>query len=162
MDIKLPNGQVIEGVPEGTSKQEVMEKAIRGGYATAEDFNEAPNRELPPMLVDAEPSHEDIVNQINPEPASKSIPPMKRKQPPKLADNEDFDFDAGEMISNVPGDIADTASDMIQPFLHPIDTGKAMYGLASGLLKKALPGDADQTDVDVASANAVGDYLYNK
>jgi len=130
MDIKLPNGQVIEGVPEGTSKQEVMEKAIRGGYATAEDFNEAPNRNPPPMLVDAE--------------------------------SEDFDFDAGKMISNVPDDIVNTASDMIQPFLHPIDTGKAMYGLASGLLKKAMPGDADQTDVDVASANAVGDYLYNK
>lgn len=39
-DIRLPNGYVIKGVPDGVSKQEVMERAIAKGYATAEDFPE--------------------------------------------------------------------------------------------------------------------------
>ena len=38
MDITLPNGHVIKGVPEGTSKEDVKKKAIASGVATAADF----------------------------------------------------------------------------------------------------------------------------
>ena len=38
MDIRLPNGHIIRNVPEGTSKDEVMQKALRAGLATREDF----------------------------------------------------------------------------------------------------------------------------
>lgn len=38
MDIELPNGTVIQGVPEGTSKADVMAKAIKAGLATEADF----------------------------------------------------------------------------------------------------------------------------
>lgn len=38
MNVTLPNGQVITGVPEGTTKDQVMQKAISGGLATMEDF----------------------------------------------------------------------------------------------------------------------------
>lgn len=41
MDIELPNGTVIKDVPEGTPKSVVMEKAIKAGLATAEDFGGA-------------------------------------------------------------------------------------------------------------------------
>lgn len=37
-DIRLPNGVIIRGVPEGTSKEQVMQKAISKGLATTEDF----------------------------------------------------------------------------------------------------------------------------
>jgi len=40
-DVILPNGQVITGVPKGTTKDQIMEFAIKNGYATAEDFSEA-------------------------------------------------------------------------------------------------------------------------
>lgn len=40
MDIELPNGVIIEGVPEGTSKDEVMRKAISMGLAKEADFAE--------------------------------------------------------------------------------------------------------------------------
>lgn len=45
MDVTLPNGKVIKGVPEGTSKDEIMQKAISGGLATAEDFDTGPSIE---------------------------------------------------------------------------------------------------------------------
>jgi len=35
MDVELPNGVVIQGIPEGTSKEAVMQKAIAGGYMDA-------------------------------------------------------------------------------------------------------------------------------
>ena len=38
MDVELPNGKMIQGVPEGTTKEDVMKKAIAGGYATEADF----------------------------------------------------------------------------------------------------------------------------
>ena len=38
MNVELPNGVIIEDVPEGTTKEEVMQKAIKAGLATAEDF----------------------------------------------------------------------------------------------------------------------------
>lgn len=41
MDIELPNGYVIQGIPEGTSKQDIMSKAIKAGLATAADFGQA-------------------------------------------------------------------------------------------------------------------------
>lgn len=38
MDVTLPNGVVVKGVPEGTSKEQIKDKAIRNGLATPEDF----------------------------------------------------------------------------------------------------------------------------
>ena len=38
MDVELPNGKVIQGVPEGTPKDEIMRKAIGAGLAAEADF----------------------------------------------------------------------------------------------------------------------------
>jgi hypothetical protein len=38
MDIRLPNGVLVKNIPDGTSREEVMAKAISSGLATAEDF----------------------------------------------------------------------------------------------------------------------------
>lgn len=42
MDVKLPNGKVIRGVPEGTPKEQIQAKAIASGLATEQDFAPAP------------------------------------------------------------------------------------------------------------------------
>ena len=42
MDVTLPNGRVIRNVPEGTSKDAIMAKAIKNGLATEADFKVAP------------------------------------------------------------------------------------------------------------------------
>jgi len=54
MDIELPNGTVIQGIPEGTSKQDIMAKAIKAGLATSADFGMAqePARGRPTMVND--------------------------------------------------------------------------------------------------------------
>ena len=44
MDVRLPNGKIIRGVPEGTSKEEVMQKAIAAGIATESEFGAAPKQ----------------------------------------------------------------------------------------------------------------------
>lgn len=38
MNVILPNGTVIQGVPEGTTKEQIMQKAISSGLATEQDF----------------------------------------------------------------------------------------------------------------------------
>ena len=40
MDVTLPNGNVIKDVPETATREEIRDKAIRGGLATAADFGD--------------------------------------------------------------------------------------------------------------------------
>jgi len=47
MRVQLPNGTIIEGVPEGTTKDQIMQKAISAGLSTAEDFGVQPSSETP-------------------------------------------------------------------------------------------------------------------
>lgn len=48
MNVTLPNGRVIENVPEGTTKQNIMQKAIAAGIATEADFG------LPAKLINTD------------------------------------------------------------------------------------------------------------
>lgn len=41
MNVTLPNGTVIQNVPDGTTKEQVMQRAISAGLATAADFQQA-------------------------------------------------------------------------------------------------------------------------
>lgn len=57
MDVTLPNGVVVEGVPEGTTQTEVMRRAVAGGLITAQEAADAlagPRRQM------TEPSTGDI------------------------------------------------------------------------------------------------------
>jgi len=50
MDVMLPNGKEITGVPEGTPKDVIMQKAIAAGLATASDFGaQPPDQEVDPQ-----------------------------------------------------------------------------------------------------------------
>ena len=41
MDVTLPSGKIIKGVPDGTPKDVIMQKAIAAGMATEADFSQA-------------------------------------------------------------------------------------------------------------------------
>jgi len=54
MNVTLPNGKVIENVPEGTSKEEIKLKAIEAGLATEADFpTQAPDGPMLPNITAA-------------------------------------------------------------------------------------------------------------
>ena len=54
MNVTLPNGKVIENVPEGTSKEEIKLKAIEAGLATEADFpTQAPAGSMLPNITGA-------------------------------------------------------------------------------------------------------------
>lgn len=40
MDVRLPNGRVIQGVPEGATREQIQQKAIASGLATEQDFQQ--------------------------------------------------------------------------------------------------------------------------
>lgn len=60
MDIELPNGVKIEGVPEGTSKDQIMQMAIQKGYATENDFGVPAKQVTPNPAVFQESTPEKI------------------------------------------------------------------------------------------------------
>ena len=60
MDIKLPNGTLLKGVPDGTSKEDIAKKAISAGLAKPEDFGELNASKSPQTENKAEPAKLDI------------------------------------------------------------------------------------------------------
>ena len=66
MDVKLPNGNIIKGVPDGTSKDDVKMKAIAAGLATEADFGEENN--VIPVGTGANTQLVDIAQQPAPQP----------------------------------------------------------------------------------------------
>ena len=47
MDVTLPNGKIIVGVPEGATKEQIKQKAIKVGLASEADFASAPTPQTP-------------------------------------------------------------------------------------------------------------------
>lgn len=69
MDVRLPSGVLLKGIPDGTSKDEIKAKAIKAGLATEADFG-APAQPAPT-----------IEQQLKPEPAPVSAPAPAPQQP---------------------------------------------------------------------------------
>ena len=49
MDVRLPNGKLIKGVPEGTSKDAIRQKAIGAGLASEADFQSSTQQQANPQ-----------------------------------------------------------------------------------------------------------------
>jgi len=72
MNVTLPNGRVIKGVPEGTTKQQIMQKAIASGIATEADFGmpaKPLNTDVPGPEQDAFVAQGYAQNQPKPQPS---------------------------------------------------------------------------------------------
>lgn len=62
MDVQLPSGKIIKGVPEGTPKDVIMRKAIAAGIATQEDFGLTGQQEAAPKEPTIKPSDRSSVS----------------------------------------------------------------------------------------------------
>lgn len=63
MNVKLPNGRIIQNVPDGTTKQEIMDKAIANGLATQADFS---GQQAAPQQGDAQQPEQPQTQQTQP------------------------------------------------------------------------------------------------
>ena len=54
MNVTLPNGRVITGVPEGTTKEQIRQKAIAAGLAAPEDFGAPAQPQQPTQAVNTD------------------------------------------------------------------------------------------------------------
>jgi hypothetical protein len=66
MDVTLPNGKVIKGVPQGTSKDEVARAAIRNGLAKPADFGMSEQTWEIPGMTSAEQAQQSRVTPDTP------------------------------------------------------------------------------------------------
>ncbi len=65
----------------------------------------------------------------------------QRAASPGGATEEQPDFSFSEMAKNILPSAGRFASDMAQPFIHPIDTSRAVGNLAMGAVEKLIPGE---------------------
>lgn len=63
-----------------------------------------------------------------------------------------------QAISNIPESALQFGKDLAFPFLHPIQTGKGLYTLGSGLVQKAIPGEQGNE----WAANAMGQAMKDR
>lgn len=54
MNVELPNGRIVEGVPVGTSKDVIRDKAIRAGLITDEEFGTSEERSMMDKILQSE------------------------------------------------------------------------------------------------------------
>jgi len=65
---------------------------------------------------------------------------------------------ASELVSNIPESAAEFGSNLVQPFLHPIDTAESIYKLGSGAVQKLIPGEQGNEQY----ADAMGQFVSDR
>jgi len=126
MNIRLPDGRVLNNIPDGTTKEQIAAKL---GVSLDE--------------LEAE--------------AAPETPTMAQIMAAPAAPESDA-FSPWQTVKNLPGSTVDLAVDMAQPFMHPVETGKALASIIRGGISKAAGWD----DPDEAVVEAVGDYYVNR
>ena len=46
-------------------------------------------------------------------------------------------------VKNLPSSTAQLGKDLVHPLMHPVDTAKSLYGVASGGVQKLIPGEQE-------------------
>ena len=139
MDVRLPNGTVIRGIPEGTSKEEIQAKAIAKGLATEADFG-APKQ-------DSGFSLEGAIEDIAPgflKSAERIAPALKEAAPEPSTVGGMVGAGVGTMVGGLPGGVI----------------GSGLGTSAGELIERAMkPGDLtieDYVDSGIEGAVAAG------
>lgn len=82
----------------------------------------------------------------------------KAEPAPQTGQPLEHDFDALEMVKNIPGDAVNVAKQMANMVVHPIDTVEGLWNVVAGTAEKLWPGEQSHEKY----ANAVVDDLRNK
>lgn len=98
MDVRLPNGVLIRGVPKGTSKEQVARKAVQGGYATWKDFG---IQEPQKAASEAQPVKTGVIEQFLPDMPDREVDPLAQKARESLAGTKRGITDAIEGITQL-------------------------------------------------------------
>jgi hypothetical protein len=77
---------------------------------------------------------------------------------PSTPPDQPFDFDAGQMVANIPGSAKQLGKDMLQTIAHPILTAKTIANVAIGLAAKLAPKKQYQEKY----ADAVGQMIVER
>jgi hypothetical protein len=120
MNVTLPNGKVISGVPDGTTKDAIMQKAILSGVATEQDFNQSAQAQPIPA--------QQYEQQIKPTAAQYAEQYPIPGDVPMTAEERVRDFprySAGEQIAALPETAAAMATGMT--------TGAVGFGAGSAV-----------------------------
>lgn len=80
----------------------------------------------------------------------------RRKQAPQ--NPETWGDVASQAVDNFVPSAKQFGKDIAEPFIHPVDTAKNLFGLGKGIVQKLIPGE----QADEATANAVGKFFMDR
>lgn len=102
-NVELPNGQVIEGIPDGTTKEEIRLKAINAGIAQESDFPQLASNEPGSQITGPSLQVTDDLpvqnNQSQPQAAQRSVVQQPTNEQPQEGIGERFLIGAGSGLT---------------------------------------------------------------
>lgn len=107
------------------------------GYLKTEGFNSADDwRAAIAAPTAAKPSPVGAAMSVNNPPPQVQPGPPTAQQPTPTRSWADV---PGEALSNLPASAGNFLSAVVHPFIHPVDTGNALYDLGRGVVSKLSP-----------------------
>ena len=148
MDIELPSGLVITGIPEGATKEDIQAKVISSGMATEEDFTEFSELEAD-VLAGRKPKY--------------MLQWYKDRKRDFIADRADYVVDEdslnstwletefGQVAGGIPAGIKGAEwGYKLMPPVHPV--AKPVGGIIGGAIGSALGGGAGEGGTQIYQA----------
>lgn len=129
MDVTLPNGVVIRGIPEGTNKFAIMEKAILKGLARPEDFGQ---------------------ESANPTEGMGTVDKLRAGWGKSIYD---LGRGAGQLVGAVDREDVQASRERDAPLM---ETGAGKVGYVGGMIGNSLPAAFIPGANTVAGASAIG------
>lgn len=173
MDIELPNGTIIQDVPEGTTKDQVMAKAIKAGLAKAEDFGqttkpaEAPSgfmQGLTDPLYGAAQAVGKVLEQV-PESVTvmgRPVAASARAFSEKVVPQREQQYQAQRTASGQDGlDVGRIAGNVINPanLVGGLRAAPVVAGAIQGAMQPVTEGDYTTEKAGQVATGAVGGKL---
>ena len=162
MDVRLPDGTIIQNIPDGTSKAELTAKLKANGYdvsgfegtpAPARQKSEQPTTETEPEYID--------VPVYGPDGATTGA--TERVLKPR-ADMDRIGKMTKGAVQNLPGSTVELVKGIVQPILHPIDTATGLYQVGKGVASKLglVDNDPKAREENERVINAIGQHLADR
>lgn len=156
MDIQTKDGIVLRGIPEGTPDEAIKARIaqIRGAPASESAPTQPPDYLASLKDEIANPDAHPGVNANEPSFITKKLGNVMA---PFILGAT---VHSGESALNTPSSAASTVSNLVTPFLHPIETVKNIGNLAGGVLGKL--GSTAFSDEQKSMADSAGNDLYKR
>jgi hypothetical protein len=163
MDVQLPDGTIVQGIPDGTSKADLAAKLAANGYDVSGLGMQPPAKGQQDQAPAASAPSDDYADVPIYGPDGSFTGQTERVMKPNADDDR-----IGKMIkgavTNIPSSTGELIKGVVQPIIHPIDTATGLYQVGKGVASKLglLDNSPDAKEENERVINALGQHFVDR